>query len=149
MVIEGLKLLGEKELEAYSCSSYAYKGYVIDYAKVNAPINKKTRMPIYQLYIANQKNKVVFCIVDNSDGYQNDFSLPDMTYFDHMLMEADITHFYGATITSDKSYDKLAKLSVVTSNKLGLNTDLITTNKLDDAFDFIKDKIDQLSGGES
>ena len=146
MVIAGLKFLGEKELESYSCSSYAYKDYVIDYAKVNAPINKQTRIPIYQLYIANHKNKAVFCVVDNSDGHQNDFSLPDMTYFDHMLIEADITHFYGAIVTGDQSYDKLAKLSVVTSNELGLNTDLITTKNVDDAFDFIKDKIDQLSG---
>ncbi|MEQ8354018.1 MAG: hypothetical protein RH942_00660 [Kiloniellaceae bacterium] len=133
-------------LPSYAYVSVKYAEEVIHRIRVTGAIDLERRLPLYRETLANNPSSNYFCVLDNSEGYENDFSYPDMAVLDRLLVEAGIKHFYGVTVTKDPGYRNLVKLASDHAKLLNLEGDLFATDDLAEAERFIMESIDRLAG---
>lgn len=123
----------------YVCTRYGRE--IVHRITVTGQIDVETRLPLYQATLAVNETSNYFCILDNSAGYENSFTYPDIVLLDSLLIEAGIDHFYGATITTDPDYAKLVKLANDSAETTPMETELLAARDLAEAEAFIMEKL--------
>lgn len=138
--------LGGTLIEQGTVESYEYKvielnGFRYNDTKVIGPINLETRLHLYGRTLPYVVAGRYFGILDNTDGFENDFSYDAIKQVDRFLVDHGITHYCGATITKDVGYSKLVKLAQTNMETIGLNGSLVRVPSHAMAVAFIQEKI--------
>ncbi|RVU39007.1 hypothetical protein EOI86_07045 [Hwanghaeella grinnelliae] len=133
-------------IEQGTVTSYEYKiielsGFRYNDTKVIGPINLETRLQLYSRTLPHMVSGQYFGILDNTAGFENDFSFDAIKQVDHLLLDQGVTHYCGATITNDVGYSKLIKLAQTYMETIGLNGALIRVPNYEDAKAFVLEKI--------
>jgi len=111
--------------------------------RITGPVTVIERIPVYRLTLEQTKSTAYFCILDNSGRHENILTYEDMQLLDRMVIDAGITHFYGATVTFDPTYSRLVELARSNAEIAGLTAELFATNDPLAAERFILEKIDR------
>ena len=133
-------------LPSFEFRSIKYGGEVLHRIRVTGRIDLERRMPLYHETLANNPSSNYFCILDNSEGHENDLSLSDIMLLDKILVEAGIEKFYGATITPDWNYKGIVKLANFSAEVSKLNAELLSTRNPDEAESFIMGFLEESRG---
>ena len=138
--------LGGILIEQGTVESYEYKvielsGFRYNDTRVIGPINLETRLQLYGRTLPHVIAGRYFGVLDNTAGFENDFSYDAIKQVDRLLVDHGITHYCGATITKDVGYSKLVKLAQTNMETIGLNGDLIRVPNHEAALVFIMEKI--------
>ena len=135
------EIVASGTLPSYTFESTKYGEELVHRIKVTGPIDLKKRITLYNETLKLSMSTNYYCILDNRDGHENIFSLSDMEVLDLILVDAGITAFFGATITTDNSYAILVKLADNSFKKSNLEGELISTVSSDEAEKFIAAKL--------
>lgn len=138
--------LGGTLVEQGAVESYEYKvielsGFRFNDTKVIGPINLGTRVQLYGKTLPYVVAGNYFGILDNTAGYENDFSYDAIKQVDRLLVDHGVKRYCGATITKDVGYSKLVKLAQTNMETVGMDGVLVRVPSHDAALTFILDKI--------
>lgn len=139
-------LIATHQLPGYTVSTFQRGTERLHRVQVTGPISINERINLYVKILSTMASNNFYCIVDNSTGYENNFSYQDMKLLDDMLIEYGVKNFYGATITPDRHYHILVDVANQHANNIGLNCELISTDNHEEAEKFIDKHIQQQSG---
>lgn len=139
-------IVASGKIPSFEYVTTKYMEEVVHRIKVTGRIDLETRLPLYHATLAANSSCNYFCILDNSGGYENVFSYPDIVVLDNLLIESGIEYFCGATITIDPAYPDLVKLANYNAKATKLQGDLMATFDPDEAEIFIQEKISSLVG---
>lgn len=131
---------------SFKFSSIQYGKEVVHKIKVTGPIDLEKRLPLYHKTLAVNPSDKYFCILDNSEEYENNFSYPDIVALDNLLIAAGIRCFYGATITKDPAYSNLVKLANHNAKASKLEGELLATGDPAEAERFILKWVNSTGG---
>jgi|GEM_PF-1789909 len=134
-------LVTQGTVESYAYGIYERSGFRFSYTRVVGPIDLQTRIQLYRAILPHTIAPNYFGILDNSAGYENDFSLDAIKLLDGMLVDHGIRTYFGATITKDQGYSKIVKLAQTNMDTVGLDGALIRVRDRAAALDFIHEKI--------
>ena len=132
-------------IESFKYSSFQYGSEVLHRIKVVGPISLKERIPLYNLTLTVNTSSTYFCILDNTGGYENVLTFDDIKYLDKLIIESGISAFYGATVTKGEGYSSLVNLANANVHSLNLDGELVATDTVSKAEEFIFAKIKQLT----
>ncbi|MEH6547166.1 MAG: hypothetical protein V7701_12085 [Sneathiella sp.] len=119
---------------------------VLHRIKVLGPLGREERIPIYEETLKLNKSPHYFCIVDNSQGHENNLSYDDMLFFSKMLTKGGITHFFNAVVTNDYRYADIIKLTGAVSKLAGITSETVSASDPEQAEAFILEKIKETGG---
>ena len=135
-------LISSESLDGYHLQTFECgNGDILFLVKVTDSIGRKKREILYSRILKINQSNRIFCILDNSDEFENTLTLDDISYFDNLMMRSGITEFYGATITNDPAYGSVVNLANASANLTQLKVELISTATLEEAEAFIKSKL--------
>ncbi len=135
--------------ESYEYGIYERLGFRFSYTRVTGPINLDTRIQLYRAILPHAIAPAYFGVLDNSAGFENDFSLSAIKLLDGMLLDRGIRVYFGATITKDRGYSKIVKLAQTNMETVGLDGALIRVGDRASALDFIHGKIAEAAAAQS
>jgi hypothetical protein len=121
--------------------SVVLHGDVLHKFKVIGTFGFEQRLEFYKKTLGLSRSSNYFCILDNRNRHENTLTHEEMDYFTRMILNAGVTHFYGVTVTTDRSYAKLVTLANAVSNANGLQAELFTTSSYPEAEKLIIDKM--------
>lgn len=142
----GASLVAEGSVESYAFRIFERAGFRFSYTQVVGPINLNTRVQLYRQTLPFVVAGTYFGILDNSEGFENDFCLEAIQFLDTILINRGVRKYFGATITSDGGYSKIVKLAQTNMETVGLEGAVITVPNSAAALDFILGKIDAIAG---
>lgn len=128
-------------MTGFTFESIKYGEEVLHWVKVVGPIDLAKRLPLYRATLEINPSSHYYCILDNTDGHDNNFTFSDMKMLDDMLVEAGIEKFYGATVSSDRAYSGLVKLANTSVEMSKLGGELLATDSVEEAEHFIFSKL--------
>lgn len=116
-------------LPSYDFVSLRHSGEVVHVMTATGPLNLARRIEVYRATLSANPTSNYFCMLDNSGGFENDFSISDIRFLDRMLIEAGVQAVHGITVTRDPGYPKLLELlrQVMPSQGLVANVRLAST----------------------
>lgn len=128
-------------LPSFDYISTKYGREIVHRVKITGPIDLEARLPLYHATLAVNETSSYFCILDNTAGHENNFGYSDIILLDNVLIEAGIDHFYGATVTTDRDYEKLVKLANDSAEVTPMETHLLATRDVAEAEAFVMEKL--------
>lgn len=131
--------------KSYDFSTFEIDGFRVHDITVTGPINLSTRTPLYVETLKFSVPPHYFCIVDNTQGFENNFTYDDIMQLDRLLFDHGIRFFFGATITRDSGYNKMVKLAQENMGEIGMGGTVIEVPDRASAETFIFSKIDEVA----
>lgn len=150
MDTEGLNLHGGKLVVAGSVESYEFRiyersGFRFNDTKVVGPITLRTRLALYRETLPYVVTGNYFGMLDNSEGFENDFPYEAIRQLDEFLIGSGLKTYYGATVTKDGGYSKIIKLAQTNMETIGLDGLVVKVPDRVAAQNFIFSKIDEFA----
>lgn len=100
-------------------------------------------MGVYRATLSANPTSNYFCILDNSGGFENDFSIADIRILDQMLLSAGVRAVHGVTVTLDAGYPKLLELLRQVMPSQGVVADVRLATSLAEAEHLLAEMVDQ------
>lgn len=127
----------------FDYETFRYGQEFLHRVRITGPVTVTERIPVYRQTLDLTESSAYFCILDNSGRYANTLTHEDMQLLDRMVLDAGITEFYGATVTFDPTYPHIVQLAQLNTEIIGLAGELLATEDMTEAEQFIFSKIDQ------
>ncbi len=138
------KKISYKAFPCCTIESYLISGEILHKIKILGPFFLKERILLYKEMLKLNTSSHIFCIVDNSDGHENNISFNDMLYLDELIRCAGVSVFHGAIITKDKLYGKILSLAKVSAEISTIATGMIVAQDHQEAESYILDRIQNM-----
>lgn len=143
LATHGGTLVTQGTVESYEYRIFRLAGFCFNDTRVSGPINLQTRLQLYRETLPHVVGGRYFGLLDNSEGFENDFSLDAIRQLDRLLIDRGVRTYFGATVTKDKGYSKIVKLAQTNMETIGLDGAVIKVPDRATALQFICDRINE------
>lgn len=141
--LERADIVASGSLPSYDFVSTRHRGEVVHVMTATGPLDLARRIDVYRATLSANPTSSYFCILDNSAGFENDFSISDIRFLDRMLLEAGIRIVHGVTVTRDAGYPKLLELLRHVMPTEGLVADVHLATSLAEAEHLLAEMVDR------
>lgn len=130
-------LIAQGAVASYDYKIFELEGYRFNDTRATGPITLDTRLQLYRKTLPYVVSGNYFGMLDNSEGFENDFDYNAIKRLDDFLMAQGLKTYYGATVAKDAGYGKVIKLAQANMDTVGLPGELVKVPNRAAALEFV------------